>query len=368
LMADAPDQTGEPEVGSAEYFKRMHPSAGHEAGLPSASQGSAAVLTPSPTYNFPPVPSGQFGSGLVREAGIGLNQGIIGLLGIPSALARGGWWGAHQLAPGSVGDIPPILYPSGEGSYGNALTLSGLTPSTPFERSLATGARSAGTAASLAPFGLATLGGTAIAGLGGGAGEALTEAGYPNVGAGVEAVSGLAGGYRGATAGRAARASSAAPASSVTAPASGGGMIDELGGGTPNIVPFPPSRGSLALRPAAEAAPTPALVPGGAASGESAQMDRLIALETAGLRQSTYGPILSHPFTPSAWLHTLANRYIARGALNSAGINGGTSTASRILGLSIGTGVGVGSSTEGMTPPISWQFRDMPNQPGNQPN
>jgi len=141
-------------------------------------------------------PSNQFGVGsknpvasVARQTGIGLNQAAIGSLGIPAFAARN-VWDATDLALDTadvsrhrLGPHPSWMEPQ---TYGPALTVPQLTPQNAGERIWAAGARAAGTAA---PF--AGPRGAMVAGIAGGMGQGLREAGYPQMGDVIDMIGGL---------------------------------------------------------------------------------------------------------------------------------------------------------------------------------
>jgi len=199
--------SGDPnDPASVEYYRRRR-----------AIQQGEDYKPPEKAPSYPPAPPGQIltDSGplgtVTRDALIAANQAGVGVVGLPL--------GAANLLWRATGHTPPAWTESqGPGSYGEFLTLPGLNPSTPFERELSAGARQVGSAlpfAAAGAMGPIALGVNALGGFGG---QALTEAGHPNLGAAVQIGSGLASGL-----GSASRMPGAPPAAMWTSvPRSGG--------------------------------------------------------------------------------------------------------------------------------------------------
>jgi len=199
-MADSGDPN---DPLSEEYYIRSRNPQGYvsPAQKQQQEQIDAATSRAEAEKDFPKAvggPESQFGYGNellqpVRGAGIALNQMGIGLAGLPITALNLGWRGAHQLWGGSAsdpGEAPAWTYSTGPGSYVDRLTVNALTPSSPLERDLATGARTVGAELPFIATGLGPVA-AAIPVLGSVAGQELTERGHPYLGAAVEGGTGL---------------------------------------------------------------------------------------------------------------------------------------------------------------------------------
>jgi len=182
-----PDDPNDPL--SAEYRRRLRAS--------DAVQRDVNVLPEATPPNYPAAPPGQYGteSGILgtvgREAVIAANQAGIGVAGLPMGALNLLWGAGHQFDPKDFNEPPAWTRGQGPGSYGEALTIPGFNPMSPLEREWAAGARQAGSALPFVAAGAMGPIALGINALGGGAGQALTEAGHPNLGAAVQFGTGL---------------------------------------------------------------------------------------------------------------------------------------------------------------------------------
>jgi len=294
------------DAAELEALRRANP--GYKAPQEDKLRTPAERAAAAPTPTTPGV--AQFGADNpflqpLRGAMIGLNQGAIGLAGIPMSALHYGWKGAHWLDPNEVGPAPAWTQATGQGSYGDALTLPDLVPSTEFERTLAAGARTAGTVAPLALMGMGPVAmGTNI--LGSMGAQELREHGHPTAADVVDVGSGLVTGL-------------GSPARNPFAPAS---MWSSVG---------PTIRSPAEL--------------------EAARMEALRRMEM-------WSPLTHHmPFG----LGVIPNLFLGR--ISPYAPSAATSAAQRILGIGAGGVAGAQSAVQSPNPPISYAAPGQPSQP-----
>jgi hypothetical protein len=314
---------------SSEYRRRLKEGPNYVPPAQRVQEGASSAPSMAPT----PVPAGQEQGedSILRGAGIAANQFGIGLLGIPASALHYGMDLGHYLDP-QFPASPAWSHATGPGSYGDYLTINALTPHTPSERVLAAGARTAGTAATLMPFGLGPVAaGINVAGSMGG--QTLREAGHPTAGDIVDVATGVGTGL-----GTAARA---VP------------NVGRLATGLRNRL-----MGAPAVDEEAEALLGPGwtnVAPSGTQTAREAAVD---AQHEELMRYLRMSPIYHNPFSIGSYVGALMAHGVGRIGPSSA-----TSAAQRILGIGMGATVGGVSAAEAPNAPINYAAPGQPPQP-----
>ena len=318
-------------------------------------QEAIKAAAPHPGDTPVPTPLGQWGEpdSFFRGAAIAGDQALIGAAAIPMAAIHYPMDLVHSIDP-KFPASPAWSHLTGPGSYGEGLTPNALTPSTAWERELAAGARTAGTTATLMPFGLGPVAaGVNIAGSIGG--QALREGGYPTAGDVLDVGSGLVSGFGirpGLPSLERGLPGIAKNAYQAIRNKLGGGAATPAGAGATTAADDVLESFMNNPGPGWQNVP-PSGPQAAAAASHDAQMQRLIDIDEAHLRMQKYAPFFS--INPMSWAQGLANLRLGAVRTATPRISAATQAAARVLGFGVGGALG-GTSAVEAPPAMSYRW------------